>query len=120
MHQPGTDLIVFSGESARRERAGPHGRPGRGRAVAASRSTLIARPPIPTSTAIGECALWEGRIFGLVAPGYQMAEVAARHLVGEDTLQFLRSGYGTKAQADGRGRRFPSATRTASTPNALS
>jgi len=29
--------------------------------------------------AVGECALWGGRIFGLVAPGYQMAEVAARH-----------------------------------------
>ncbi len=28
--------------------------------------------------AIGECALWQGKLFGLVAPGYQMAEVAAR------------------------------------------
>lgn len=27
--------------------------------------------------AVGECALWSGRIFGLVAPGYRMAEVAA-------------------------------------------
>lgn len=32
--------------------------------------------------AIGECALWNGRIFGLVAPGYQMAKVAAEHLNG--------------------------------------
>lgn len=32
--------------------------------------------------AIGECALWEGRIFGLVAPGYQMARVAAAQLAG--------------------------------------
>ncbi|WP_394129970.1 nitrite reductase large subunit NirB [Shewanella maritima] len=30
--------------------------------------------------AIGECALWQGRIFGLVAPGYQMARVAASHI----------------------------------------
>ena len=30
--------------------------------------------------AIGECALWNNKIFGLVAPGYQMAEVAAKHL----------------------------------------
>lgn len=29
--------------------------------------------------AIGECALWQGKIFGLVAPGYQMAKVAAKH-----------------------------------------
>ena len=34
--------------------------------------------------AIGECALWEGRIFGLVAPGYQMARVAAARLAGEE------------------------------------
>lgn len=34
--------------------------------------------------AIGECALWDGRVFGLVAPGYQMARVAAAQLAGED------------------------------------
>ncbi len=32
--------------------------------------------------AIGECALWDGRIFGLVAPGYTMAKVAASHIQG--------------------------------------
>ncbi len=32
--------------------------------------------------AIGECALWAGKIFGLVAPGYQMAKVAADALQG--------------------------------------
>jgi len=36
--------------------------------------------------AIGECALWGGRIFGLVAPGYQMAKVAASQLSGGDVL----------------------------------
>lgn len=30
--------------------------------------------------AIGECALWKGRTFGLVAPGYRMAEVAAAQI----------------------------------------
>ncbi len=34
--------------------------------------------------AVGECALWGGRIFGLVAPGYQMAKVAASSLSGGD------------------------------------
>lgn len=34
--------------------------------------------------AIGECALWEGKIFGLVAPGYQMARIAAACLAGEE------------------------------------
>ena len=33
--------------------------------------------------AIGECALYSGRIFGLVAPGYRMAEAAASQLAGE-------------------------------------
>ncbi len=34
--------------------------------------------------AIGECALWNNRIFGLVAPGYQMAKVAVSHITGGD------------------------------------
>ena len=32
--------------------------------------------------AIGECALHEGMIYGLVAPGYEMAEVVAANLCG--------------------------------------
>ncbi len=36
----------------------------------------------PEIFAIGECALWGGRIFGLVAPGYQMARVAADVIAG--------------------------------------
>lgn len=34
--------------------------------------------------AIGECALWNNRIFGLVAPGYKMARVAASIMCGID------------------------------------
>lgn len=34
--------------------------------------------------AIGECAAWHGRFFGLVAPGYKMAQVAVDHLLGND------------------------------------
>ncbi|MEH6462407.1 MAG: nitrite reductase large subunit NirB [Shewanella psychromarinicola] len=34
----------------------------------------------PDVYAIGECALWQQKIFGLVAPGYQMARVVAAHL----------------------------------------
>ena len=33
--------------------------------------------------AIGECALWAGKIFGLVAPGYQMARAAVATLLGQ-------------------------------------
>ncbi|PCS22923.1 nitrite reductase large subunit NirB [Candidatus Enterovibrio escicola] len=36
--------------------------------------------------AIGECALWRGRVYGLVAPGYQMAKVVVAQLCGEDTV----------------------------------
>lgn len=32
--------------------------------------------------AIGECAAWNGMVYGLVAPGYDMARVAANHLAG--------------------------------------
>ena len=38
----------------------------------------------PHVYAIGECALWNGQLFGLVAPGYDMARTAARHLVGTE------------------------------------
>lgn len=30
--------------------------------------------------AIGECALWGGKLYGLVAPGYEMARIVAAHL----------------------------------------
>lgn len=36
----------------------------------------------PSIYAIGECALYESMIYGLVAPGYEMAEVAAQQLTG--------------------------------------
>ena len=46
--------------------------------------------------AIGECALWQNRIFGLVAPCYQMAKVAASHiLAAEKPLEFLGADMST-------------------------
>lgn len=45
--------------------------------------------------AIGECALFGGRIFGLVAPGYRMAEAAVSQL-GEDTVAFQGADMSTK------------------------
>lgn len=38
--------------------------------------------------AIGEVALHDGMIYGLVAPGYQMAEVVAARITGDDTALF--------------------------------
>lgn len=55
----------------------------------------------PDIYAVGECALWEGRIFGLVAPGYQMAEVAARHMAGETQVYFLGADLSTKLKLMG-------------------
>lgn len=45
--------------------------------------------------AIGECALWEGRILGLVAPGYRMAEVAVSQLT-EEKVSFQGADMSTK------------------------
>ncbi|WP_312134099.1 nitrite reductase large subunit NirB, partial [Leclercia sp.] len=45
--------------------------------------------------AIGECALWEGKIYGLVAPGYQMARVASAALAGEENA-FMGADMSTK------------------------
>lgn len=38
----------------------------------------------PDIYAIGECALWQQRIFGLVAPGYAMARAVANVLIGKE------------------------------------
>ncbi|HTF97107.1 MAG TPA: nitrite reductase large subunit NirB [Cellvibrio sp.] len=45
--------------------------------------------------AIGECALWNNRIYGLVAPGYQMAKVAVSHITGGND-QFMGADMSTK------------------------
>jgi len=55
----------------------------------------------PDIYAVGECALWNGRIYGLVAPGYQMAEVAARHLAGEADARFSGADMSTKLKLMG-------------------
>lgn len=38
----------------------------------------------PNIFAIGECALYNGMIYGLVAPGYEMAEVVAKNLASQN------------------------------------
>lgn len=77
------DMIVFSaGIRPRDELAracglevGPRG------GIAINDSCVTSDPDI---YAIGECALWGGLVFGLVAPGYEMARIAARHLLQEE------------------------------------
>ncbi|MES2488839.1 MAG: nitrite reductase large subunit NirB [Pseudomonadota bacterium] len=50
----------------------------------------------PDVYAIGECALWGGKIFGLVAPGYQMAMTAADHALGKGGDAFMGADMSTK------------------------
>src|SRR6188768_3899984 len=46
--------------------------------------------------AIGECASYEGRVFGLVAPRYQMARIAAAHILGTEGEAFAGADMSTK------------------------
>jgi nitrite reductase (NADH) large subunit len=50
--------------------------------------------------AIGECAAWNGQLFGLVAPGYEMARVAARDLAGQEA-RFTGADLSTKLKLMG-------------------
>lgn len=78
-----TDLIVFSAgirpNDFLAEQAGLE-RGERGGIVVDSG----CRTSDPGIFAIGECALYEGRVFGLVAPGYRMAEVAAAQVLQQE------------------------------------
>jgi nitrite reductase (NADH) large subunit len=51
--------------------------------------------------AIGECAAWNEQVFGLVAPGYDMARVAARHIAGETDAAFVGADMSTKLKLMG-------------------
>jgi nitrite reductase (NADH) large subunit len=51
--------------------------------------------------AIGECASWREQTFGLVAPGYDMARVAARHIAGEADAAFGGADLSTKLKLMG-------------------
>jgi len=46
--------------------------------------------------AIGECAAWNGSVFGLVAPGYQMARTVAATLCGSGEQPFSGADMSTK------------------------
>jgi nitrite reductase (NADH) large subunit len=50
----------------------------------------------PSVYAIGECALVQGRCYGLVAPGYDMAAVVADQLAGSGDLAFTGADMSTK------------------------
>jgi nitrite reductase (NADH) large subunit len=55
----------------------------------------------PDIYAIGEVALWGGRIFGLIAPGNAMAVVAAEHVSDTGTSTFTGADMSTKLKLMG-------------------
>ncbi len=90
-----TDVIVFSaGIRPRDELARSAG------LTVGDRGGIVidnfCRTSDPNIYAIGECALWEGKVFGLVAPGYQMAQVVASQLAGKREVMFAGADMSTK------------------------
>jgi nitrite reductase (NADH) large subunit len=91
-----TDLVVFSaGVRPRDELARSCG------LQVAPRGGIViddeCRTSDPDIFAIGECAAWGERCYGLVAPGYQMARVAAACLRDNDAgLKFTGADMSTK------------------------
>jgi len=78
-----TDLLVISaGIRPRDELARKIG------LAIGERGGIVVNPQMQTSDpsvyAIGECALVNDMIYGLVAPGYEMAEIVAEHILGEE------------------------------------
>lgn len=77
-----TDLLVFSAGIRPRDELGRAARLDLG-ARGGIRIDAECRTNDPSIFAIGECAAFEDQLFGLVAPGYRMAEVVANVLAGE-------------------------------------
>lgn len=56
---------------------------------------------VPCIYAIGECASFRNVVYGLVAPCYEMADVAASHILGDTTKKFVGSEPSTKLKFKG-------------------
>ncbi|WP_406195596.1 nitrite reductase large subunit NirB [Kitasatospora sp. NBC_01560] len=90
------DLVVFSaGVRPRDQLARDCGLPvGERGGIVVDEHCRTADPAV---LAVGECAQTvDGRVYGLVAPGYQMAEAAARALAGEAGRGFTGADTSTK------------------------
>ncbi|MBL0711834.1 MAG: nitrite reductase large subunit [Colwellia sp.] len=95
-----TDIIVFSAgirprdELARQAELTMGERGG----VVINNSALTSDEDI---YAIGEVALWENKIFGLIAPGNAMAHAAVDHLTGTGSSEFAGADMSTKLKLMG-------------------
>ncbi|WP_338767542.1 nitrite reductase large subunit NirB [Massilia sp. METH4] len=93
------DMIVFSAGIRPRDQlakeaglaVGPRG------GITIDNHCLTSDPDV---YAIGECALWNGMIYGLVAPGYDMARVVAKQLAGQ-AAEFSGADMSTKLKLMG-------------------
>lgn len=95
-----TDMIVFSAGIRPRDELA------RQNALAVGARGGIAvddhcRTGDPDIYAIGECAAWRDQCFGLVAPGYEMARMLARHLAGTADATFAGADMSTKLKLMG-------------------
>jgi nitrite reductase (NADH) large subunit len=96
----GADVIVFSAGIRPRDELAR----GCGLEVGARGGIVIdnhCRTCDPDIYAIGECALWSGKIFGLVAPGYQMAQIVAAQILGDGAAAFTGADMSTKLKLMG-------------------
>jgi len=90
-----TDMIVFSAGIRARDELGRQS----ALAIGALGGVAIdnhCRTSDHAIYAIGECAAWSDKTYGLVAPGYDMARVAARHIVGDASTTFAGADMSTK------------------------
>ncbi|OYV17447.1 MAG: nitrite reductase (NAD(P)H) large subunit [Methylococcaceae bacterium NSP1-1] len=94
-----TDIVLFSAGIRPRDdiardcalEVGPRG------GIVINNQCLTSDPDI---YAIGECALWNGMIFGLVAPGYAMARTVVADLAGNEA-SFTGADMSTKLKLMG-------------------
>ncbi|MGZ8185657.1 MAG: nitrite reductase large subunit NirB [Methylobacter sp.] len=94
-----TDIVLFSAGIRPRDdiardcglEIGPRG------GIAINNQCLTSDPDI---YAIGECALWNGMIYGLVAPGYAMARTVVADLAGHEA-SFTGADMSTKLKLMG-------------------
>ena len=95
-----TDLILFSAGIRPRDELAKQA----GLAMGERGGIVVdeaCRTSDPDIYAIGECALYQGRIYGLVAPGYQMAQVVADQLSGNNASAFTGADMSTKLKLMG-------------------
>lgn len=95
-----TDIILFSAGIRPRDELARHS----GLAVG-ERGGIVINDYCQTSNAdiyaIGECALWQNKIYGLVAPGYDMARIAAKHIMQQSCNAFAGADMSTKLKLMG-------------------